>query len=103
MDQNVDHRVELQLVAKAADSANIPSGSTKALAIKKIFNSGVNLEAMNKKSNQIKGRAFDKGGKPTIGHIQMERKGIEDLRKNSAVKKLIKDFELNNFYPHEVS
>ena len=97
-DENVDHKVELQLVAKAADEANIASGSTEALVIKKIFNSKFNLEAMNKELNRIKGKAFNKGV-PTIGHIRAVEKGIEDLRKNPEVKKLIKSNpELNIFF-----
>ena len=88
-DENVDHRVELQLVAKAADEANIASGSTEAFAIKKIFNSRLNLKAMNKELNRIKGKAFNIGGNPTIGHIRAVVKGIEDLKKNPEVKELI--------------
>ena len=54
---------------------------------------------MNKELNRIKGRAFNKGGLPTIGHIRAVEKGIEDLRKNPEVKKLIKSNpELNLFF-----
>lgn len=111
--ENVDHSVELQLVAQAADNANIESGSVEALIIKKVFNSKVNLVAMNERLNRIKGKAF-KDGKPTNLHILEVTLGIQDLRENGEVKNLIEgnskiaeffqklDEEVKSLTPHSV-